>query len=140
MPELDYVLLADYVRQDSGTVHIMAAGLDTIQVPGSALPTVVPIGLAARITFSSEDEVGATNEFSFVVSGPSGDLMKATQHFQTPPPVPGVPPHWRTAVGLAVRMPLLIPSHGNYALQVMLNDDPRLSRRLDLRAIEPVSG
>lgn len=138
MPEIDYVLLAEYVRQDGGTIHIMAANLDTIAVPEAGLPTIVPIGLAARITFSSEDEVGTMHELSLVFSGPPGDLVKVVQTFATPPPAPGIPLHWRTSLGLAVRMPLPVPSHGNYAVQVMLDDDPRLSRRLDLRAIEPL--
>jgi len=138
MPDFDYVLLADYVRQDAGTIHIMAAGLDTIALPAAALPAAIPLGLAARITFSSQDEVGTANLLSLVFTGPAGgELLTASQHFLTPPPVPGVPAHWRTAIGLAVRMPLPIPAHGNYAIQVMLNDDPRLSRTLYLRAIEP---
>ena len=38
MPELDYMVLADYVRQDNGVIHIMGAGMDTIAT--SAVPTV----------------------------------------------------------------------------------------------------
>ena len=30
MPELDYMVLADYVRQDGGSIHIMGAGVDTV--------------------------------------------------------------------------------------------------------------
>lgn len=33
MPELDYMLLADYVRQDGGVVHVMGAGVDTVTAP-----------------------------------------------------------------------------------------------------------
>lgn len=40
MPELDYMVLADYVRQDGGVVHIMGAGVDTVFA--SAVPTVQP--------------------------------------------------------------------------------------------------
>ena len=52
MPELDYMVLADYVRQDAGVIHIMGAGVDTVTAP--AVPTVQPFGVALRIT---EDEV-----------------------------------------------------------------------------------
>ncbi len=140
MPQLDYVVLADYVRQDAGTIHIMAAGLDTFGVPAALLPTALPVGLAARVTFSSQEQVGSVNQLSLVYSGPSGDLLTATQQFPTPAQAPGVPPHWRTALGIAVRLMLPIPVHGDYALQVMLNDDLELTRRLDLRAIEPGIG
>lgn len=33
MAEIEYLILADYVRQDSGLTHIMGAGLDTITLP-----------------------------------------------------------------------------------------------------------
>jgi hypothetical protein len=137
VPELDYVVLADYVRQDAGTIHIMAAGIDTFNVPAAVLPAAVPVGIALRIMFSSQDPVGQMHSISLVFSGPPGDLLTASQRFPTPPPPPGVPPHWRTAVGIAVKIALPIPSHGDYALQVMIDDDPFISRRLDLRAVEP---
>ena len=139
MPELDYVVLADYVRQDEGTIHIMAAGIDTFRIPAVGLPAAIPVGLAVRITFSTRDAVGQRHKLDFEFSGPDGNLLTATQEFPTPPQAPGVPDYWRTAVGIAIRLALLFPAHGNYALQVMLDDDPRLSRRLDLRAIEPDS-
>jgi|SRR5258706_8391658 len=137
MPELDYVILADYVRQDEGTVHIMAAGLDTVKVPGSVLPAAWPVGIAVRIMFSARDPVGEIHKLSLEFSGPPGELLTATQHFPTPARPPGIPPQWRHAFGMAIRLALPLPSHGLYALQLVLDDEPRLSRRLDLRAIEP---
>lgn len=139
MPELDYVVLADYVRQDAGTIHIMAAGIDTFNLPATVLPAAVPVGIALRIMFSSRDQAGEEHSLSLEFSGPPGNLLTARQRFHTPPPPPGVPDFWRTALGIVIRLALPIPSHGNYALQVMLDDDPRLSRRLDLRAIEPAA-
>jgi hypothetical protein len=137
MPELDYVVLADYVRQDAGTTHIMGAGLDTFNIPAAALPTLVPVGIAVRIMFSSRDPVGELHQVGITFSAPAGDLLTASQQFPTPPPPAGMPEHWRTAVGIAIRMALPFPAHGNYALEVKLDDDPLLMRRVDLRAVEP---
>lgn len=139
MPEFDFVLLADYVRQDTGMMHIMAAGLDTISLPATVLPVAVPVGVAMRITFSSQDPAGVTHRLKFTFSGPRGDLLTATQDFPRPEPAAGLPPHWRMGLGIALRLALPIPEHGDYALSVELDDDPRLTRRLDLRAIEPVA-
>jgi hypothetical protein len=137
MPEIDYVVLAEYVRQDAGMTHIMGAGIDTIFVP-EGQPVAVPVGIVARITFSSRDEVGAEHEISLVFKGPGGDdLLTVGQRFATPPPAPGVPEHWRTAVSLALRLALPIPGHGDYRLQVTLDEDPRLSRSVFVRAIAP---
>lgn len=140
MPELEYLVLAEYVRQDAGMTHIMGAGIDTFTLPEDRLPVAIPVGVVARITFSSRDEVGAEHDLSLVFQGPGGDLLTAGQRFPVPPPAPGVPEHWRTATTLIARLALPIPSHGDYRLQVMLDDDPRLSRSLDVRAIAPQPG
>ncbi len=117
--------------------HIMGAGLDTINVPADQLPVAVQVGLVARITFSSRDQVGADHELRIDFTGPPGILLTATQEFQTPPQAPGVPEHWRTAVSSVVRLPLPIPIHGDYRLQATLDDDPLMLRYVDVRAIEP---
>src|SRR5215472_10154522 len=50
MPELDYMVLADYVRQEAnGVIHIMGAGVDTITT--AAVPTQWPLGVALRMSF-----------------------------------------------------------------------------------------
>jgi hypothetical protein len=141
MPELEYLVLADYVRQDAGMTHIMGAGLDTITIPQSQLPSAIPVGLVARITFSSRDEVGAEHTVSLAFHGPGDEtLLAVAQGFRTPPPSPGIPEHWRTAASLVSRLLLPIPAHGNYRLQVEIDGDPRMSRSLDVRAIEPEQG
>ena len=138
MPELEYLVLAEYVRQDAGMTHIMGAGIDTFYVPAENLPVAFPAGVVARVTFDSRDEVGAEHEISLVFQGPDGqDILTASQRFPVPPPPPGVPEHWRTAASLITRLALLFPSHGNYRLQMTLDDDPRLSRSVDVRAIPP---
>lgn len=136
VPDLEYLVLADYVRQDAGVTHIMGAGIDTFNIPAFQLPAAVPVGLVARITFSIRDEVGAEHVVSLMFQGPTGDLLTASQRFPTPPPAPGVPEHWRTAISLVTRLALPFPSHGDYRLQVTLDDDPTLSRSLDIRAID----
>jgi hypothetical protein len=140
VPDLDYVVLADYVRQDAGATHIMGAGIDTFGIPAAALPAAIPVGVVARITFSVRDEVGSEHEIRLAFQGPGGDLLVISQRFPTPHPAPGVPDHWRTAVSLVSRLALPFPSHGDYRLQVTLDDDPTLSRSVDVRAVEALPG
>jgi hypothetical protein len=139
MPEIDYVVLAEYVRQDAGMTHIMGAGIDTFFVP-EGQPVAVPVGIVARISFTSRDDVGVEHEISLVFQGPDGDLLTVHQRFPTPAPQPDVPEHWRTTVSIAFRLALPIPGRGDYRLQVTLDDDPLLSRSLDVRAIAPPTG
>ena len=122
MPELDYVVLADYVRSDGGTIHIMAAGIDTFSVP--QVPAVVMAGIAARIKFDSADEVGAAHRVRLAFQGPDGPVLDISQRIITPPRPLGVPEHWKTAVGLAyphLRLPL--PSYGDYSLELILDEN-----------------
>jgi hypothetical protein len=141
VPDLEYLVLADYVRQDAGATHIMGAGIDTFGIPGHQLPVAIPVGVVARISFSTRDEVGAEHEIRLVFQILNGDdLLVIGQRFRTPPPAPGVPDHWRTGVSLVSRLALPFPRHGDYRLQVTLDDDITLSRSIDVRAIEPVPG
>src|SRR5215468_842538 len=118
MPDLEYLLLADYVRQDGNFVHIMAAGLDTVYIPAAVLPAAIPVGAFARISFSSRDEVGAEHEVKLVFESPSGDdLLTASQRILAPARTPGVPEHWRTYISIVFRLALLITEHGAYRLQ-----------------------
>jgi hypothetical protein len=136
MPELEYLVLAEYVRQDAGMTHIMAAGIDTFWIPDHALPAAVPVGLVARLTFDSRDRVGADHNIGFVFENTDGpQLITLNQRIPTPAPARGVPEHWRTAANVIFRLALLFPAHGNYRLQVTVDDDPRMSRSLDVRAI-----
>jgi hypothetical protein len=143
MPDLEYVVLADYVRQDVGTVHIMAAGIDTFTIPADHLPTAVPVGLVARIAFSLRDRVGEEHDikltFSLVDQGDDEEttLLSASQRIATPPRMQDVPDHWRTGANVISRFALPIPRHGNYRLRLEIDDDPRLSRMIDVRAIAP---
>jgi uncharacterized protein YuzE len=44
MAEIEYLILADYVRQDAGMTHIMGAGLDTITLPQDRAVGVRDVG------------------------------------------------------------------------------------------------
>jgi hypothetical protein len=139
MPQLDYAVLAEYVRQDGGMVHIMGAGIDTFNIPADSLPTAVPVGLALRITFSSRDSVGVPHEINATFTGPGEDdvLLTMTRSFAMLEHPADIPGHWRPALNMVVRIALPIPVHGNYALTVTLDDDPEQARRIDLRAVDP---
>jgi hypothetical protein len=135
MPQLDYVVLAEYVRQDGGTIHIMGAGIDTLFVPQP--PAAVQVGIASRITFDSTEAAGEQHRLNIVLQGPDGPLMDVSRHFETPPRPAGVPEHWQTALGLAIRLPLLLPSYGDYSLELIIDGEPDLARSIDLRAAPP---
>jgi hypothetical protein len=131
--QIDYMLLADYVRQDNGVVHIMGAGIDTIQAP--MVPTVQTLGVAARILFDAADEVGALHEasLSFVGSEP---VLAVTVRFMTPPPANGVPSHWKTPLGIALLMPVPLPAYGDYTCELAIDGGAAIEpHSIDFRVI-----
>lgn len=142
MPRMEYLVLAEYIRQDAGMTHIMSAGIDTFTVPENRIPAGVPVGVLARITFDRRDQVGAEHEVSLIFHGPEdAELLRVSQRLPTPPPQSGVPEHWRTGANLIFRLALPLPDYGDdYRLEVIMDDDPRLSLSLYVRVIAPGLG
>jgi hypothetical protein len=134
MPELDYMVLADYVRQDSGVVHIMGAGVDTVYAP--AVPTVQPFGVALRISFGTTEEPGEEHHLTVSFLGPDSPVLNASATFATPPRPPNVPEHWRTALGVAVQIAVPLPQYGDYSCQLTI-DDGAIAKAYEFRVIRP---
>src|SRR5260221_5531622 len=102
MPQLGYRVLAGYVRQDGGVIHIMGAGVDTIFAP--VVPTVQPLGVALRISFGTTEEVGEQHRLTVTFVGPDQRVLDANTLFATPPRPSGVPEHSRPAIGIALEI------------------------------------
>src|SRR5258707_2594573 len=134
MPQLDYMVLADYVRSDNGVIAIMAAGIDTITAP--VVPTVQPLGVAVRISFGTTEEVGEEHQLSVTYVGPDQPVLKATALFLTPPRPAGTPEHWRTPVGIALQRPVPLPRYGDYSCELDI-DDGTITQSFEFRVIRP---
>lgn len=120
MPRLDYLVLADYVRQDNAVTHIMGAGIDTIALP--VLPAVQPLGVAMRISFDTTEPVGEEHHLTVSFVGPDQPVMITRAAFVTPPHPPGVPEHWRPGSGLVLQLMVPLPSYGDYSCEVDIDD------------------
>lgn len=130
---LDYMVLADYVRQDGGTIHIMGAGIDT--VAAVAVPVVQPFGVALRIRFDDADVVGEVHSMTVSFIGPDQRLLDAYAQFATPPRMPGVPVHWPRVAGIALQIPAVpLPSFGDYSCDLDI-DDGTITQSFDFRVI-----
>jgi len=134
MPELDYMVLADYVRQDHGVIHIMGAGVDTVFVP--AVPAMQPFGVALRISFSTTEEPGEQHRLTVAFIGPDSRILDASATFITPPRPPGVPEHWRTGLGIAMQIAVPLPQYGDYSCELDI-DDGAITKAYEFRVIEP---
>jgi hypothetical protein len=134
MPEVDYMILADYVRQDSGVTHIMGAGVDTITTP--RVPAAHPAGVVVRLTFGTTEPVGESHQLRLTFCGPDARLLELNGTFVTPPQAPGVPEFWRTAVSLVFTLMLPLPQYGDYCLDFVI-DDEVTAKSVNVRVIPP---
>jgi hypothetical protein len=134
MPELDYMVLADYVRQDGGVVHIMGAGVDTIAAP--AVPTVQPFGIALRMSFGTTEQPGEQHSLTLSFIGPDAPILSANANFVTPPRAPGVPEHWRTGLGVALQMAVPLPQYGDYSCELSI-DNGIIVKAYEFRVVRP---
>lgn len=132
--QLDYMVLADYVRQDGGVINIMGAGIDTIQV--ARVPAVQPFGVALRLSFDVADPVGQEHHVRVSFAGPERSVLTIEAPFSRPPQPPGVPGHWRTGLGIALQLAVPLPDYGDYACELVIDDGAEIdARSIDFRVI-----
>ncbi|MEV5412178.1 hypothetical protein AB0K60_25500 [Thermopolyspora sp. NPDC052614] len=136
MPELDYMVLADYVRTDNGNLHIMGAGIDTIIA--AKLPAARNVGIALRLTFDSTERPGIDHRIELIFQSSDQVLAKVRGELKTPPKPDDVPVHWKTGVVTALQIGLPLPQYGDYSIELTL-DDKHL-KSIDLRVVPPVTG
>lgn len=132
--QLDFMVLADYVRQDVGFMHIMGAGIDTIGTP--ILPAVQQMGVALRLSFDTTEHAGDEHSLTVSFIGPDSPVLTASARFATPVRPPGVPEHWRPGAQVALQFPVPLPSYGDYSCELEI-DDGAITQSFDFRVIRP---
>ena len=132
MPELDYMVLADYVRQDNGVIHIMGAGVDTVATP--AVPTAQPLGVALRMSFDTTEQPGESHSLKVSFIGPDKPILDVSATFLTPPRPPDVPEHWKTGLGVALQLTVPLPQYGDYSCELAI-DGGAITKAYEFRVI-----
>jgi hypothetical protein len=136
MPELDFMVTADYVRTEGGVLHMIAAGFDTMFVP--AVPAIRPVGVglrllldvaeareAHRITLIYQDNDGHR---LIEISGTLG-AVGADQ----PLPPPGRP----FGVPMAFNLQLPVPAYGDYSLELFIDEHEQAVKSITLTVVPP---
>lgn len=134
MPALDYMVLADYVRQDNGVMHIMGAGVDTVGT--LAVPVVQPFGIAIRLSFDTTEEAGEEHHLTVSFIGPDKRVLDGNATFFTPPRPPGVPEHWKTGLNVVIQIPVPLPEFGDYSCELSI-DDGAIVKSYEFRVVRP---
>jgi len=134
MPELDYMVLADYVRQEAnGVIHIMGAGVDTIVT--AQVPTTQPLGVALRLLFDTTEQPGDNHSLKVSFIGPDKPVLDVSATFATPPRPPDVPEHWKTGLGVALQIPVPLPQFGDYSCVLAIDDGSVTTKACEFRVV-----
>jgi hypothetical protein len=126
MPELDFMVVADFVRQDGGVLQMTGAGFDTIFVP--AIPTARQVGIGLRLLI---DVAEAQQQHHVELIYQDADGRRLTEVRGTVGPVsedqPLPPPGRPFGIPFAFNLMLPIPAYGDYSLELVVNGEPRKS-------------
>jgi hypothetical protein len=123
MPELDFMVVADYVRTDAGVLNMVGAGFDTVHLP--VVPGVLVAGIGLRI-FLDVAEARDPHPFTLIFQNADGARLAEVSGVVGPVPAhaPEPPPGRPYSVVLALNTRLPIPAHGVYSLDLILDDRP----------------
>ncbi|MGH8895647.1 MAG: DUF6941 family protein [Egibacteraceae bacterium] len=127
LPDLDYAVLCDFVRLDSGAAHIVAAGIDTIKT--SEEPAGSNLGVALQIEFT-RNECGRPHRVELHLQDADGERIAEVHGTVTPQWVHGMPVGWKTKAALGFNFGVVFPRYGEYAMEVMIDDRSVKSLRL----------
>lgn len=119
MPDLDFALIADYVRADGGVAHMIGGGIDTVHAP--AIPFGQNVGLLARLKLTP-NECGRPHRVEVFFQDADGQrLAEITGTFSAEWSDDGTP-GGKVGVLLAFNIVVPMPTHGLYSFELLVND------------------
>ncbi|MGH3119550.1 MAG: DUF6941 family protein [Streptosporangiaceae bacterium] len=123
MPELDFMVVADYVRTDAGVLHMVGAGFDTAHLP--AVPGILTAGVGLRLLLDVA-EAREPHPFTLIFQNADGARLAEIAGVVGPVPAgtPEPPPGRPYSVVLALNTRLPVPGYGDYSLDLVLDDQP----------------
>lgn len=137
MPELDFMVVADFVRAEGGVLHMIAAGFDTLWVP--AVPAARQIGVGLRLLVDVV-EAREVHQITLLYQDADGQVLaRINGMFGPVPPGQPLPPPGRSfGVPLAFNLPLPMPAYGDYSLELFLDDQADSAKSITLTVAPPL--
>jgi Family of unknown function (DUF6941) len=119
MPELDFMVVADYVRAEGGVLHMIAAGFDTMYA--ASVPVMRQIGVGMRLTMTAT-ELQYAHDVELVFQDADGKRVSQVNGTINPQPGAAVSPLGRPfAVAMAFNLVVPVPAYGDYSLELLID-------------------
>lgn len=117
MPEIDYMVVCDYVRGDAGVLHMVAAGIDRIRA--ESLPTGRNVGVGMRLALT-RDECEHPHEIELAFHDATGaKLLSFRGEFRVT--FPDDAPGDVAFAAFPVNLGLPLPAYGAYVLELLID-------------------
>jgi hypothetical protein len=126
MPDLDFMVTADYVRAEGGMLHMIAAGVDTLLV--SSVPAARPLGVGLRLLIDVA-EARQQHQVELIYQDADGQRLAEVSGTIGPvaPDQPLPPPGRPFGIPVAFNLMLPIPGYGDYSLELFVDGEPKKS-------------
>jgi hypothetical protein len=136
MPELDFMIIADYVRAEGGVLHMIAAGFDIISTP--TVPAVRQVGIGMRITMTPA-EAHHAHEIELIYQDADGTRVAEFNARWVPQPnQPAMLPGMRPAIAIPFNFAMPLPAYGRFSLELLI--DHAHKKSIDITVAEPPPG
>jgi hypothetical protein len=119
MPELDFMIVSDYVRAENGVLHLIAGGVDTITVPAVPATRSIGIGLSLKLPLGEVTEGHALRVIFYGTDG--ARIAEVGADLPARSETPAMPSGRKVGVVAALNMPLPLPAYGDYSLELLVN-------------------
>jgi hypothetical protein len=133
MPELDFMIISDYVRAENGVLHMIAGGFDTITARAVPAARSIGIGLSLKLP---RREVAEHHTLRLVFHGTDGArLAEVGADLPARSEAPNVPPGREVGIVTALNMSLPLPAYGDYSLALLV--DGNRKKEIPIHVVPP---
>lgn len=133
MPELDFMIIAEYVRAENGVLHMIAGGFDTIIARAVPAARNIGIGLSLKLPLG---EVTKHHTLRLIFHGTdSARITEIGADLPAHSEEPNVPPGRKVGVVTALNMSLPLPAYGDYSLELLV--DGNRKKEIPIHVVPP---
>jgi hypothetical protein len=120
VPEVDFAVVCDYLREEAGVMHMLAAGIDRIRPP--TLPAALRLGVGVRLALTRE-ECERPHEVKLLFKDPDGEqIAEVRGGFRVDYPA-NVPEGWPAYATLAPNFLVPLQAYGPHRFELFVDDE-----------------